>query len=127
MGFKPSKADPDMWYRDKHDHYEYIATYVDDLLVVSRDPQSVMKALEEQYVLKGVGIPENYLGADIIQAPEEWKTEPVDWIISSKTYTSTMIQKFEELMSMEAQNMHSQSTKHRWTRNTIQSWMKPLC
>ena len=99
MGFKPSKADPDMWYRNKHDHYEYIATYVDDLLVASRDPQSVMKALEEQYVLKGVGIPEYYLGADILQAPEEWKTEPVDWIISSKTYTSTMIQKFEELMS----------------------------
>ena len=28
MGFKPSKADPDIWMRDRGDHYEYVAVYV---------------------------------------------------------------------------------------------------
>ena len=30
MGFKPSKADADIWMRKQGDHYEYIAVYVDD-------------------------------------------------------------------------------------------------
>ena len=33
LGFKPSKADPDLYIREKNDHYELIATYVDDLLI----------------------------------------------------------------------------------------------
>ena len=44
------------------------------------------------------GIPEYYLGADIIQAEVEWALEPIDWIISSKTYTRNVIPKFEQLM-----------------------------
>ena len=35
LRFTPSKADPDLWYRDKGDHYEYVATYIDDLLIAS--------------------------------------------------------------------------------------------
>ena len=31
MGFKPSKADFDLWLRPNQDHYEYISTYVDDI------------------------------------------------------------------------------------------------
>ena len=57
LGFNPSKADPDLWYRDKGDHYEYVATYIDDLLIASRDPETIVKAMEERYILKGVGVP----------------------------------------------------------------------
>ena len=35
MNFKPCKANYDLWIRDKGDHYEYLAVYVDDLLVFS--------------------------------------------------------------------------------------------
>ena len=38
LGFKPSKADPDFWIRDEGSHYEYIGTYVDDLLIGSKNP-----------------------------------------------------------------------------------------
>jgi hypothetical protein len=31
--------------RDKGDHYEYVAVYVDDLLIASREPQSIITAL----------------------------------------------------------------------------------
>jgi hypothetical protein len=32
--------------RDCGDHYEYIAVYVDDLLIASRKPQEIITALE---------------------------------------------------------------------------------
>ena len=97
LGFNPSKADPDLWYRDKGDHYEYVATYIDDLLIASRNPESIIKAMEERYILKGVGVPSYYLGGDVIQGHtlDEWKLEPTDCILASKTYATNMIEKFE--------------------------------
>ena len=40
MGFQLSKADPDIWMKPMDDRqaYEYIAVYVDDLSVASKDP-----------------------------------------------------------------------------------------
>ena len=97
LGFNPSKADPDFWYRDKGDHYEYVATYIDDLLIASRNPESIVKAMEEHYILKGVGVPNYYLGGEVIQGHTlyEWKLEPIDWILASKTYATNIIEKFE--------------------------------
>ena len=65
IGFKPSKADPDLWLHDAGDHYEYLAVYTDDLLVVSRNPLAILRGLETLYPLKGVGKPEYYLGGDV--------------------------------------------------------------
>ena len=67
-----------------------IGTYVDDLLIASKNPKKIIDALKEVYVLKGVGIPEYYLGADILEAPVEWKAEPVDWIITAKTLLESL-------------------------------------
>jgi hypothetical protein len=44
--------------------YEYLETYVDDILIWSEDPTAVIKELEKTYMLKNVGIPEYYF---------EWK------------------------------------------------------
>ena len=39
MGYKPSKADPDLWMkRDKHGFFEYIVRYVDDIINFLKDP-----------------------------------------------------------------------------------------
>jgi hypothetical protein len=46
---------------DKSSRYEYLATYVDDILIWSKDPVAVIKSLEKTYMLKSVGIPEYYL------------------------------------------------------------------
>ena len=45
MGFQPSKADPDIWMKPTDDGqaYEYIAVYVDDLCVASKDPGKIFK------------------------------------------------------------------------------------
>jgi hypothetical protein len=50
MGFFLSKAEKDIWMRDKGDHYEYVAVYVDDLLIASREPQTIITALETTQV-----------------------------------------------------------------------------
>jgi len=36
MGFLPSKADYNLWIRDRGDHYDYVAVIVDDLLILRR-------------------------------------------------------------------------------------------
>ena len=66
MGFVPSKAEDDIWMRNKKDHYEYIARYVDDLAIISKNPQSIVDAFSKRYQLKLKGSgPINYhLGSD---------------------------------------------------------------
>ena len=65
MGFMPSRAEPDIWMRDKGDHYEYIAVYVDDLLIASKNPQAIIDALEAvPFKLKGTGPIEFHLGCN---------------------------------------------------------------
>jgi hypothetical protein len=57
MGYKPSKADYDLWMKPMKDHYEYIARYVDDVIVFSKDPMLVIQELKRTYIMKGVGKP----------------------------------------------------------------------
>ena len=64
MGFFPCKAEPDIWMRRVDDHYEYIATYVDDLAISSKDPKAITDTLMNKYKfkLKGTGEIEYHLG-----------------------------------------------------------------
>ena len=66
MGFVPSKAENDIWMKHCGDHYEYIARYVDDLAVASRNPDKIMRALTGTYKfkLKGTGPLSYHLGCD---------------------------------------------------------------
>ena len=45
---KPSKADPDVWMRPEPGgtYYEYIAVYVDDLAIATKDPQAFCNELK---------------------------------------------------------------------------------
>ena len=70
--FCPSKADPDLWMKDMGTHYEYIARFVDDVIVFSKDPMAVMKQLMKAYVMKGVSKPQYYLGGDVVTLDEVW-------------------------------------------------------
>ena len=73
MDYFPSKAEPDIWMRDCGDHYEYIAVYVDDLLIISRKPQTIIDTLKDEYKfnLKGTGKIEFYLGCDYFRDSED--------------------------------------------------------
>jgi hypothetical protein len=64
MVFSPCKAEPDIWMRRVDDHYEYIATYVDDLAISSKDPKAITDTLMNKYnfKLKGTREIEYHLG-----------------------------------------------------------------
>ena len=58
IGFKPTKADPDVWIHPAvklggTKYYEYIMCYVDDILSVSHDAKSILQSLQRQFKLKG--------------------------------------------------------------------------
>ena len=53
--------------RDAGDHYEYIAVYVDDLLIASKNPQGIIDQLQAKphaFKLKGTGEVDFHLGCD---------------------------------------------------------------
>ena len=99
MGYRPSLTDADLWMIDKGTHYDYIATYVDDLLIWSRDPMAVIAKLKKSFILKGVGAPEYYLGGDVDQLDEHWTVDAVGLALSAKTYIKNLIPKFEKLLA----------------------------
>ena len=91
MGFFPSKADDDVWMKDCDDHYEYIATYVDDLLIASRDPEAITRQISEDYgyKLKGVGPIKYHLGCDF------WRDQDGHLNYGPHKFISKMMEKYE--------------------------------
>jgi len=109
MGFTPSKADSDLWLRDLGTHYEYLGTYVDDLLIASKDPEALIADLKEHYILKGVGEPVYYLGGDVEKLGEEWSSEPAIYQLSAATYVQNVVEKFKKMFSEGKANFDFQS------------------
>ena len=71
FGFTPSRADLDVWMRDKGDYYEYKVVYVDDLLYADKDGKAFWgEVLSLGYKLKGVGPPYYHLGASFIRTKD---------------------------------------------------------
>jgi hypothetical protein len=98
IGFLPSKADSDLWYKDCGAYYEYIARYVDDILIFSKQPMQIIECLKVTYPLQGVGQPEYYLGGDFkVQKRDIGETITV----CAKTYLTNVCHKIEELLGMK--------------------------
>jgi len=72
MGFFTSHCEKDIWMGNKGDHYERIAVYVDNLMIASKDPDSIIKMLMEKYQfkLKGTGPTKFHLGCDFFRDEE---------------------------------------------------------
>ena len=103
IGFKPSMADPDLYMREQDDHWEYIARYVDDILVISKDPVSIIKEIQKDFWIKEKSIakPEYFLGGNIHFLAEEyptWKKKDISIGLSAKTYIENIIQKVERII-----------------------------
>jgi Reverse transcriptase (RNA-dependent DNA polymerase) len=43
LGFTSTKAEEDICLKDMDSHYEYIAVYVNDLMITSKNPQMIIK------------------------------------------------------------------------------------
>jgi Reverse transcriptase (RNA-dependent DNA polymerase) len=97
MGFSSSRAEPDIWMRDRGDHYEYIAVYLDDLLIASYEPDEIVKTLEElhKFKLKGSGPTSFHLGCDFFRDK--------DGVLcyAPKKYILRMLDTFERLFGKQ--------------------------
>jgi hypothetical protein len=75
MGYRPTKVDADFWMKNCGDHYEYIATYIDDVLVYSKDPMKIIEELQRDYVLKGIRVPRYYQVGEILELEDAWQKQ----------------------------------------------------
>ena len=105
LGFVSSKADPDLWMRpalksngDKI--YEYVISYVDDLIFQGIDPPGFMDQLGKRFTLKPGSIkePDTYLGVDIKKFRIHMSDEPekVRWAFESTSYVKKAISDIEK-------------------------------
>ena len=98
IGFTSTLSDPDVWYKaaikpNGEKYYEYILTYVDDILVLSIEPNVTFKHLSEIYRFKDPpGKPKKYLGADVIE--HKFPNDPTQkkrWGLLSDQYVKEAI------------------------------------
>ena len=104
IGFTPSLAEDDIWMRDMGDHYEYICVYVDDLLIASKSPKSIIEALEKVYnfQLKGTGPVSYHLGLDFARDEHNVMT------LTPKKYIDRLLEGYERMFgSKPKQNVSS--------------------
>ena len=104
MGFKPSKAEADIWMKDCGDHYEYIACYVDDLLIVSRSPEKIIESLQadpHKFKLKGTGEVKFHLGCDF------FRDEEGVMCVGPKTYIERMGLQYVDLFGEQPKQKYS--------------------
>ena len=125
MKFLPSTTDNDLWMRRNGDHYEYIATYVDDLLVFCKKPMDIIDTIRKTYELKGIGAPEYYLGSDYLSTNDQneelkvpgiayvgydeqdkhlselWRREGIKTAFSARTYTKNTMKRLETMAGQE--------------------------
>ena len=103
MGFSPTKAEPDIWIRRNGDHYEYVATYVDDLVIVSRDPQAIVDSITKEHGLKvkGTGNIDYHLGCDYFRDEDGVRC------LAPKKYIEKMISQYERLFGDKPRQYNS--------------------
>ena len=92
LGFTPSKAEPEIWMREAKGMYEYVATYVDDLLLATNDSKSFIDLLTSpRYNLKFKGTSENdfHSGADFDRDTDR------KLFISPRRYIERIAEKYE--------------------------------
>ena len=101
MGYIPTKAVPDLWMKDLGTHHEYIARYVDDVILFSKNPMTIIRELEKFYTMKGVGKPQYYLGGDVHKLRKEWEPERINSAFSAETYIRQNLPKLAKICGKE--------------------------
>ena len=103
IGFIPTRADPDVWRQpavkpDGFEYYEYILCYVDNLLAISHDAQSVLKSVQDTFKFKDSKIdkPDVYLGAQL----DKMSVDGFEgWTMSSEKYVKSAIENIEQTLA----------------------------
>ena len=99
LNFK-SCPDPDVWRRPAvnqdtgEEYYEYIMTYVDDLIAISLHAKEILQEIQKTVKFKNDKIeePDTYLGAQLTRKFIDGRTI---WAISSQDYTKAAVDNIE--------------------------------
>ena len=121
MGFKMCQADPDVWLRantrpsDGFQYYEYVLVYIDDLLIVSHDPKTVMQDLQRRYTIKPDSIkpPDEYLGSEIRRYTIPDTQDPSNrdrWAMSADKYCKRALAEVETELEKSGEKLKSKVT-----------------
>lgn len=109
-------------------YYEYVAVYVDDILVVAENPKQTMDCLAKLYRLKegSVGKPSQYLGAQIMEHRFPEEPQFLAWAMSSARYVKEAVC----LVDQERLKMNNASQikfLRLYPVVIVRSWMFPHC
>jgi len=103
IGYRPSKADSDVWMRpaiknNGFKYWEYILCYVDDILVISDNPMQTMNNIGQKFKFKDdkAVTPEQYLGAGLSKMTNDSGTEC--WAMSSDEYCGALVKTVEGVL-----------------------------
>ena len=99
LGFEPCKAGVSIWMRlNANGIYDFIAIYVDNLLVAAQDPVSIIASIRVILNLKGEGIPDYYLGGNIEHEKCNFTDSGETLSIRATTFIHGLAEKVESLM-----------------------------
>jgi len=76
--------------KDRDTHYDYIVSWVDDVLVVSNQPKDILASIQKVVHLKNVGTPNYFLGADMGETKHPEKV----FAIGNNTYCQQILEKY---------------------------------
>jgi Reverse transcriptase (RNA-dependent DNA polymerase) len=103
IGFNQCKADSDIWMRKKHDLYEYIAVYADDLAIAAINPEEIITTLKSKHGLnlKSVDPLKFHLRCDF-QRDEDGTLS-----FGPKKYIEKMLDNYERMFGEKPRNYSS--------------------
>ena len=104
LGFKPCRADPDVWMRaaqrdDRFMYWEYVLLYTDDCLVISHKGEHVLREeIGKYFSLKeeSVGEPNIYLGGKLRKVALE--NGLYAWVFGSSQYIKSAVANVEKYL-----------------------------
>jgi hypothetical protein len=99
-------ADPDLWYKPAtsssgEKYYSYILVYVDDLLIIDKDPGKFMEMVQGSFTVKpdSIEVPKSYLGADIGKV--HYSDGSYAWTMGSETYVKKAIKNLKKRLEKD--------------------------
>jgi hypothetical protein len=134
MGFKSCPADPDVWMQpvvksDGETYYEYVMTYIDDLIPVRCNPKGIMDEIQETFKFTDdkVEKPSNYLGARLqkkrINGIDCWTITSVDYIDAAVTNVEKTIEGTQWKMPIQTYDTNVFGVCPRTAPELPQNWM----
>ena len=128
FGFTPTRADNDVYRWPAVDaegfkYYEYILVYVDDILILSKEPNKWMERLQQVYEIKkeSIGPPEAYLGAQIGKMQVPSGTEA--WHMSADKYCKNAVDVVQRLLDADGHGLQISTAKNPFPATTSWNWM----